>query len=545
MPNLDILTGPLRGPALVQDYYAGAPALAPFFSGSPWDPEAFRRRAAHVGERFDRAAREQVAAAMRPSGAGAARRLEELVEKDGFFITTGQQTGLFTGPLYTMYKALSAVRLAAAAERTLGKPVLPLFWVASNDHDFEEVDHAILLDGQNALHRIQLPSDADAPAVSMANRHLGEWIESTLTELAQVLPQSDFTPRLLELARTAYHPGATMASAFTDMMAGLLEPFDLVLVDPSTPELKRLAAPVLRREIAHAAENEAALERQSARLVEAGYHVQVAVGGGAVNVAYEDETGRERLMRDDGGYALRRTKRHFSRDEVLGLLESNPERFSPNVLLRPVVETALFPTVAYVAGPSELSYLAQTGCLFKAHGLEMPLVYPRASGVLVEKKVAKVVQKFGLSVEDFRQPTRELAARILREDMPPDVAEAVAALRRSLDEGYEALLRAAQRLDATLKGPLTAARNSSHVALREAEKKILSHVKAQNATTVEQLEKAATNLFPGGAPQERVLNVLQYLARYGPELLTAIAEALPIELHASAPEWRGVECAPA
>ncbi len=542
LPNIQIVTQPLRGPRLVDDYFAGAPALAPFFTGSPWDPDAYRRRAEAVGARFDRAARERVAAAMRPVGAGTTERLAALVREDGFFVTTGQQTGLFTGPLYTIYKALSAIRLASALEPVLGKPVLPLFWLASTDHDFEEVNHAELLDGQNVLHRVELPSDPAAAPVSMARRVLGPGVEGTLDQLAQALPPSEFAPPLLDLVRKAYRPDATMAQAFEEMFAGVLASFQLVLVDPSHPELKRLAAPVIRREIAHAAENEAALERQTARLVEAGYHAQVGVGGGAVNVSYEDESGRERLVREDGSFLLRRTKRRLAEAEVEALLEREPERFSANVLLRPVVESALFPTVAYTAGPAELSYLAQTGCLFKAHGLEMPLVYPRASVLLLERKVAKVVEKYGLAPDDFRQPVREVAARIVRDEMPPEVAAAVAALRRSLDEGYGALIEAAQRLDPTLKGPLTAARNGSHVALREAEKKILSHAKARSAETVEQLEKAAVNLFPHGTPQERVLNVLQYLARYGPELLPAIAQALPIALGEAAPAWRGVEC---
>ena len=543
MPNIDILTGPARGARLVDDYHAGAAGLAPFFSGSPWDPEAYRRRAEEVAARFDRAARARAAGAMRPLGEGTAERLDAIVREGGFFVTTGQQTGLFTGPLYTIYKALSAIRLARALEAELAAPVLPLFWVASTDHDFDEVNHVDLLDAQNVLHRLELPSDPAAPPFSMARRRLGAGVESTLDALAQLLPPSEFTPRILDLARRAYRPDATVAGAFEELLAGVLASFQVVLVDPSHPELKRLAAPVLRDEVAHAAENEAALERQTARLVQAGYHAQVSVGGGAVNVSYEDDSGRERLVREDGSFLLRRTKRRLLESEVLALLESEPERFSPNVLLRPVVESALFPTVAYVGGPAELSYFAQTGCLFKAHGLEMPLVYPRASVVLVERKVAKVVEKHGLSVEDFRQPVRELAGRIVREEMPPEVAAAVAALRRSLDEGYESLVQAAQSLDPTLRGPLTAARNSSHVALREAEKKILSHAKARSASTVEQLEKAAVNLFPRGTPQERVLNVLQYLARYGPELLTAIADALPVALGERAPGWRGVECA--
>ena len=483
-----------------------------------------------------------MAATMRPASEAARQRLDTFVRDGGFFVTTGQQTGLFGGPLYTINKALSAIRLAQALEQELGSVVLPLFWVASTDHDFDEVNHLEILDGQNVLHRLTLEPLPDEPPVSMGRRVLGQRLEPVLDQLAQVLPPSEFVPPLLDLVRRAYTPESTMASAFTELMAGLLAPLDLVLVDPSHPELQRLAVPVLLDEIEHAAENEARLQNQTARLVEAGYHAQVAVGGGALNVAYEDEAGRERLVREDGGFVLRRTKRRFDRDELLQLLESAPERFSPNVLLRPVLESTLFPTIAYVAGPSELSYLAQTGCVFKAHGLEMPVIYPRATITLVERKVAKILEKFGVELNDFRQPVRELAARVLREDMPPELAQALSSLRTAIDDGYDGLLKEAQGVDPTLKGPLTTARNTSQAALRESEKKIMAAVKSQNATTVEQLEKAAINLFPNGVAQERILNILQYLARYGPELLPAMAAAIPVDLRAAAPEWSGVHC---
>lgn len=532
----------MRGPRLVQDYHAGAPELAPFFSGWPWDPEAYRHKAREVAGRFDSAARRRAAAVMRPTSGGAAAKLEAVVREGGYFVTTGQQAGLLTGPLYTIYKALSAVRLARALEPVLEKPVAPVFWVASSDHDWNEVNHIRVLDVENRLHRLELVEAPDAVPVSMARHPVGPGIADVLRRLTELLPPSEFVEPLLARIREAYRPERTMAEAYADLLGELLGPFDVLLVDPSHAEVAALAAPLLRAEIQNAAEHERRLERQTARLVAAGYHGQVGVGDGAVNVAYEDKEGRQRLVRDGDSFVLRRTKRRLTEDELLARLETTPERFSATVLLRPVVESALFPTVAYVAGPSELCYFAQMGCLFKAHAIEMPLVFPRFSVTLVERKVRKVMDKFGLSVEDFRQPARELAARIVRDELPAEVDATVSALRRQLDEGYAALVAATKSIDPTLKGPLTAAKNTSHVALREAEKKILARLKDQRATTVEQLEKAAANLAPEGAPQERVLNPVQYLARYGPELLSAVAEALRVELGAAAPAWRGVEC---
>jgi bacillithiol synthase len=527
---------------LVRDYRAGAGELAPYFTGSPWDPAAYRRKAEEISGRVDGAARAVAAAAVRPLTAAAAARLERIAGGEGFFVTTGQQAGLFTGPLLTIYKALSAVRLARALEAELGVPVAPLFWVASDDHDWEEVRRAVVLDAGNAVRRIELETTPDAPPASMARRRPGSALAAALQALEAALPPTEFRPALLEAVRRHYAPGATMAAAFAGLLGDLLAPFDLLLVDPAAPVLKRLAAPVLALELARTAEHEALLAEQTRRLVTAGYHAQVPLQPGATNLFVEDEEGRERLVREDGRFLLRRTKRSLAAPEVAAWLEAEPEAFSPNVLLRPVVESALFPTLAYVAGPGELSYYAQIGCLFRAHGIEMPLVFPRHGATLVEAKVRKVLQKFDMDVPELSASEDRLAARVVRDELPPEVSRALAGLRLGLEEGYAELGAAAAAIDPTLQRPLEGARNTSLAQLDGAEKKVLSHLKKQNEVSLEQLAKARDNLYPGGTPQERVLNVLQYVVRYGPELLPAVAEAMEIRLDAAASTWSGVRC---
>jgi bacillithiol biosynthesis cysteine-adding enzyme BshC len=533
----------LEGPRLALDYQAGAPALAPFFTGSPRDPAAYRRKAGELRRRFHGDQRRRIAGALRASSPAASARLERVLAEDGFFVTTGQQAGLFTGPLYTIYKALTAARLAEHLERVLDVPVAPLFWVAADDHDWEEVDHVHLLDPANQLHRIALAAPADAPPASMARRRVGPGIEATSSALGELLPDTAFKAEVLELIRAAYRPEATVAGAFRDMLERLLAPFDVLLVDSADPLVKELACPVLEREAELAAEHEARVAAQTDRLVAAGYHAQVAVGAGASNIFYEDEGGRERLVRADGGWQLRRTKRSFDDDELRVLLRAAPERFTPNVLLRPVVESALFPTLAYVAGPGELSYYGQIGCLFRGHDIDMPLVYPRASVVIVEGKVRKVLDKFDLTPEDFRQPVHELVSRVAREELPAEVTASLDFLRRSIGDGYQRLAGAAAQIDPTLGPSLGGARHASLSQVEEVEKKIVGHLKKRNAIVLEQVEKAHANLRPTGQAQERVLNVVQYLARYGTDLLGAVHRAIAVEVEAASPAWAGVECA--
>lgn len=540
--NLEIRVRPISGNDLVDHYIRGNDALAPFFPGHPYDPEAYRRKAEEIRARFDPHRLQAMAEAVRPVGPGADHTLQRIAGGDGFFVTTGQQPGLFTGPLYTVHKTLSAVALARRLEHLLDVPVLPLFWVASDDHDWGEANHTYLLDAANELHRLTLEGDPQSHR-SMGARTLNGAAESALDELEEILPPSDFRPALMKRLRDAYSHG-TVAGAFAELIDELFGGFGLGMVDAQDPVLRRLARPVIRRELQNAEAHEAALRRQTERLGGLGYEAQVPILPGAANVFYEDaEHGRERLLRENGSWTLRASQRPLDDQEVWSLCDEAPDRFSANVVLRPVVESAVFPTLAYVGGPGETRYLAQTGCLFEAHGIGMPVVYPRLTVTLIEGKVRKVLDKFGLDEPDFlARPVHEVVSAVVRDDVPDAVQEAVNELRQALQEKYQALYDAAEPIDPTLRGPIFHARNEAFKAISDVEKKIRHHVKLNEETELEQIEKAAINLAPEGKPQERVLNVHQYLARYGPDLIPAILERMEVELEEAHPGWTEVDC---
>lgn len=534
------------GDALVRDVVAAADGPAPFYAGSYRDLDAYRRKLEDVDARFDRARRDAIRPALKPTDAGR-ELLERVLAEDGVVVTTGQQPGLFTGPLYTLHKTLTAIRLAEELGRALDRPAIAVFWVASEDHDWDEANHTFLLDTDNRLRRVGLaePSAADAHSASgpsMARRPLGDAVDAALAELRDLLPPTDFRDDLLADVEAAYSPDASVADAFAELIRLLFRDFPLAVVQASDPALKAASVDVLRREIEEAEAHERLLRDRVDALRAAGYEPQVPVLEGAVNVFHEDDAGRERLVRSGDGFRTRRSGQEWTRAALLEELGSDPGAFSPNVLLRPVVESAALPTLAYVAGPSELRYFAEIGCLFGAHGVAAPVVHPRASFTLVESKVRKVLAKFSLDVEDVHRPLHELAGRLADEELPDDVRDAVAALRRSLGEGFGALQHAATGVDATLKGPVGSARSTSFAAVEDVEKRIRRALKDQNRIAMEQIEKAQVNLFPNGKPQERVLNGYQYLARYGRGLLEDLAAAIPVRLDEPAPEWAGVRC---
>jgi len=295
-------------------------------------------------------------------------------------VTTGQQPGLFTGPLYTIYKALSVIALARRLERERGVPVVPVFWVAGDDHDFAEANHAWFLNGGG----------------DPAWRELcGDGVRASLEQLQSGTPESEFKNAVLDWLSSAYRPDASLSDAFASALHALLADRGLVVFRSHDPAAKRVAVPHLLKALG------------------------VTLADGLSPVLVEGAAGRDRLRADGDGFVTRRSGERFTRRDLERLAAAEPERLSPNVLLRPVVEAALWPTVAYAAGPGELEYLAEAEPLYAVVGVARQTPVPRWSGVLIESRVEKVLSKHGLTLEDLATPAGALEARLVRDALKP------------------------------------------------------------------------------------------------------------------------------
>ncbi len=513
----------------MSDYLEGGSAADRFYRGSYRSLGDFRSKAEELSKRFDSRRREALGRLITPVGPEAAAKLEAVLTSNGFVVTTGQQPGLFGGPLYSLYKALTAVRLAEALEEELGTPVMPLFWVASDDHDWAESNHTWLIDGNNELRELTLGARPNAAEATLSRTPLGSGVNEALKALQEALPDSEFSAPWLERIRSAYSPEATVAAAFRELMGALLEGTPVGMVDAADPALKTAAAPVMEREILTALQGEEVLARRTDELEAEGYAGQVTLMEGGLNLFLENETGRHRLFRGEGGFQVGRGGPSFDQADLLGLLGSQVEDFSPNVHLRPVVESYVFPTLSYVGGPGEIAYLGQLGSFFDHHGVGAPIVTPRASLLIVEPKIDKVLDKFGLTTEDLRDGDR-LLTRMARDEVSEEVTRALGGWRGSVGSSSKALTEAVSSIDPTLKGAVANARNSTFAALSDLEKKIVQAVKRESETTVAQIRKAEVNLWPRGRPQDRVLNPFHFLARFGDEFLEAVRREIRVEL---------------
>lgn len=520
--NLEIRAAVPSGGPVVQDYVTGEQGAVDFYGAHYGSLAAYRDKAAEVDRRFDRAARERAAAAITVPEGGDAARLERFVEEGGYVVTTGQQPGLFGGPLYSIYKALTAVVLARCLEGALGRPVLPLFWVASEDHDWAEADHTWIVGTDNELHRIAVDHPHPGRHPALHRIPLGTGGAAAAQAFLDALPPTEFAAALEPLVRGAGAPGATLPGGFHDLLHHLLGPHGVYFTDAADPALKRASADVLFQELERSEELEAVLAATAERLEAAGYGTQVTLMEGGVNLFLDGEGGRERLYRENGAFRLRTSGETLSEDEVRARFEDDPTVLSPNVLLRPVVESAVFPTLSYVAGPGETAYFAQLRDYFEGLGIRMPVIHPRLGATVVESKIRKVLDKFELDDDALARPFHELSGDIARDDVPPAVKKALGALRGSVAKGVADLEKEVKAIDPTLKGPVQNVRSQAFQALDDAERKVVQALKRENEIALAQLEKAQLHLHPQGKPQERVMNPLYYLWRYGPGFLTAL-----------------------
>lgn len=530
MTSLHLHVAQIRGNRLVDDFLAGSPRAAAFYEGNPRDPSAWRAKLAEVRARFGRAERERAAAALTPTSARAAERLRRFVDEGGAMVTTGQQAGLFTGPLYTVHKILSAVRLAQELERVLGVVVLPVFWAASEDHDFAEVNHAWAISADGALRRVAVSSTAPV-AVPMSEMRLGADVESTLDEFADVIGSDGDAHHHIALLRGAYRPGVTVAEAFRDAVAALFGGFDLLVTDAADPALKAASAQVLMAELEHAAEHERMVAEQTAALAAAGYPSQVTLVEGAANVFWHGPAGRERLYRQGAGFVAKEARRHFSLADLRAIQAADPRALSPNVFLRPVVESFVFPTLSYVAGPAETAYFAQVRPLFAAFGMRAPVVFPRFGATLVPDEVATLRERVGITDDELKLPEHELWDRVARRHMPPELWARMDGLRRALVEEWGRVIDVAEGIDANLRDAVGARRNRALLEAARSERTVIRHFKQRQPVLAREVRTVRNHLLPLGTPQERVLTVFQYLGR-DPGLLRRLADAMHVEFAA-------------
>jgi len=515
-------------PDLFVDYCAGADTITDFFPGDWRDPQARRTSAEQAADRpVDRDTLADVLAEQNERWSGdrpTDRPIDALRDPESIAIVTGQQVGLFTGPLYTIYKTITTLQLADEwADRT-GRPVVPVFWIEGEDHDLSEVDTAHVF-RHNEVVSLSYEADGTSNPGPVGRLALTNEIEETLDRLDEALPSSDFKPDVMEGVRSAYRPGTAVEDAFARLLQSLFSDTGLVFINPDDPRLKALARPLFRRELNDPKTPATRIEATSQALRDRGYHTQVQAR--PTNLFWLADGGRRAIdLGDNGHFALRGTGRTLSRSDLMDGLETEPERFSPNVVLRPLMQDLLLPTAAYVAGPGEVSYFAQYGDVYDWAELDQPLVHPRASVSLVEGKVKKVLDKYDLTVADLSTDLDSLFQDVILDTMEVDVERIFGETTTQMHQLLNGLKPDVETVDGSLGASVEATRAALVEEMEDLKQRTVRAEKRQHDDIRAQLKKARVNLRPDDTLQERRINVLYYLNKYSPSLLSDLQATL-------------------
>jgi bacillithiol biosynthesis cysteine-adding enzyme BshC len=472
----------------------------------------------------------EVAAALRETnrryGAGKAteRNLDALTEPGTFAVVTGQQPGLLTGPLYTIYKALTAILLCERLSAARPERFVPVFWMATEDDDLEEVRRAWFIDPQNELRAVEFPAGPEAAGRSVGTLPLEAPLEVLAAPLLEQLPDTGFRAEVRALLQETYAAAGTLGEWFARLLTRLFAETGLILYDPLEPRLRALMAPVLEPILDDPLAANAAANAAGDRLAELGYPRQTHRAGDRCPFYVYREGRRERVAYQDGRFLLGVDR--YRVEDLQAWLATEPERFSTSLILRPVVQDALLPTGVFIGGPGELSYLAQLRGVYAAAGVAPPLLLPRLSATLVEPKVARTLHRYGLTAADFWGEVGALTSRVARATAGDETAALFAAAQEQLTALLAPLQAHVTALDQSLARTGEQTVGKVQYELSRLEEKALRAVKRQNEALVAQLQAAHTHLFPRHGLQERLLNVVPYLIKWGPDLVSSFAAAL-------------------
>jgi bacillithiol biosynthesis cysteine-adding enzyme BshC len=442
--------------------------------------------------------------------------LERLAEPGTVAVVTGQQVGLFSGPAYTIYKTLTAVKVAQALTAE-GIPAVPVFWLPTQDHDFAEVNHTWVFDEGHHPKKLEmrLPTGAQpAGEVTLISPPVRE-----LREQLHGLPHGDAVADLVE---ESYRPGSTMGTAFGDLLRRILSDFDVLQVNQMLPAFRELAAPVLRRAVEHGRELVEDVLKRNQELTAAGYHAQVHVEPGTSLVFLLEEGKRLALRRHENDYVL--NSRRFSKAELM----DRAALLSPNALLRPVVQDSILPTAAYIGGPAELAYLAQSSVIYKALLGRMPAWLPRSGFTLIDERSSKLLTRYGLSLPDFFHGEEALRERMAAKLVPPQVNAAIQKAAAVVDGALDSLHHEITGFDPTLAQSLERSSRKIRYQIGKIERKTGREAIRRDTRAGRDAAYLYGLVYPERHLQERLYSILPFLAKHGTDLASRLYQAVDV-----------------
>jgi len=514
---------------LFLDLLRYAPEVQPFYPRSPHFHEWLREEAGQIA--YDPSRRERVNGILErqnKSWNASPKTLANLarLRNGAATVVTGQQVGLFGGPTFALYKALTAVKLAEEATAA-GVDAVPVFWLATYDHDLAEVNH-VSIPGPDGGLELLSASSHDVPGAPVSNVHFGEEINPLVQQAAAMLGETEAT----QLLRESYRTGETLGTAFATLYARIFADWGVIVIDPSDPEFASVAQPIYRATIERSEELAARLLDRGKALESAGYHQQVKVTESSVLLFTTRQGARTPISRrsspDGAEFVIdgEAANEKLSLAQLLAELEEHPEHFSPNVLMRPSMEDFLLPTLAYTGGAAEAAYFAQAGVVYQALLGRITPILRRFSATMIEPKTQRLLQKHEIALTDVFNGPEALRQQIAARQLPRDLQAAFEAAKFSFDENFSAVKDRLEKLDRTLVDAAETARSKMQHQLEKLYAQAARAEAQKGELVTRHSETLSQALYPQKGLQERTLGGIYFLARYGSDFLHQLYETI-------------------
>jgi bacillithiol synthase len=453
-----------------------------------------------------------------------------LRESDCVAVVSGQQAGLFSGPLYTIYKALSAVKLTECL-RGRGFKAVPVFWIATEDHDFEEVSKAFVIDKNGRLKHLKNEPKRCYENLPVGYVKLDDSIKQTVDELFSALPVTEFTGELRKLIDEKWTAGSYFGDAFAGFLTRLFDKYGLIMLCPLDKRLKQIAAPIYTEAIKKSDEIVSALIKRSEELVEKGYHAQVLVEADYFPLFWQakDHTRNALKKSAAGTFKTKDESREFTLAELAEIAERDPQRFSPSVVLRSVAQDYILPTVCYFGGAAEIAYFAQSAEVYRILDRPVTPIFHRQSFTFVEAKHARTLQKYDLKLTDLFGGIEPILPKIVEEHLNPETARIFAEAEEKINAQLNRLDQNLVNIEPTLADNLATRRRKIIYHIANLRTKFHHAQIKKDETINRRIETAFESLVPHKHLQERTLNVTTYLNRYGFYFIDWIYDAIDLD----------------
>jgi bacillithiol biosynthesis cysteine-adding enzyme BshC len=518
---------------LFLDYLYEFDNVKSFYKTNFRDKEEYLKTFRKVSESHDHS-REQLVVALNDQyksftpSAKTLKNISALGDKKTLAVVTGQQLGILGGPLYTFYKIITAIKLSTSlSERYDDYQFVPVFWLEGDDHDFNEVREINLINDNNEIKNIaydnELLEDENKGSVGMLQ--FTDSLNTFFNELENNLRTTEYTTSLVEKIKSFYSVGKTFKQSFKELLFWIFDQYGLILFDPQDIKIKEILKPVFKKEITDFRMHSEKLVNVSAKLEEV-YHAQVKVR--PINLFYSFEEGRHLIEPVDNEFRLKRKRKKFTQEELLATIESEPGNFSPNVLLRPICQDYVLPTVCYVGGPSEISYFAQIMPLYDFYNMTPPIIYPRSSATILEKNISSIIDKFEINLEQLLLDPEKLKKNIVDSISNSSIDAIFNETTGNIEKEMEQLKEKLFEYDKTLSDSTSKYTERMLRYLTELKAKSMEAQSRKYETTLRQIDKVTNSVLPNSVLQERVINFIYFANKYSPDIIKHLFDELSI-----------------